>query len=59
MAKNKKAGWQEIYEVVGIVPGEIVHGIMGRIDLSDPDTSLELIEKLELEGCPFIQKKVV
>ncbi|MFZ4413890.1 MAG: hypothetical protein ACOYOV_12470 [Bacteroidales bacterium] len=55
MAKGtKEAGWQDKYDVVGIEPGIIVHGVMGKIDLSRSDIPLETIEKLSQEGCPYI-----
>jgi len=58
MGKNKNASsWQDKYDVVGIEPGIIVHGVIGEIDLSRSDIPLETIEKLSSEGCPYIVLK--
>jgi len=56
MAKQAKAGWQDKYDVVGIVPGIIVTK-NGEIDLSNATIPLQTIEQLEAEGCLFIKKK--
>ena len=58
MAKQKTS-WQEKFEVVGIVPGEIFHPSIGNVNLADADLSIEVINTLIKEECPFIQLKAV
>ena len=57
MAKQKNNSWQDSYDVVGVKPGIIVSGI-GEIDLSKGDISIETIDKLYADGCPYLVKKV-
>ena len=59
MAKTKNIKWTDIYDVIGIIPGEIVYPSIGVIDLSRLDIPIETIDKLNAEGCPFITKKVI
>ena len=57
MAKLQKLSWQERCYVIGIVPGIILHPIMGEIDLSLADLSDSIIDSLLAENCPYLKLK--